>query len=134
MTLLSKIESSHHLGLLRASAALGFLAVLLGAFGAHGLQDLLLERKTTAIWQTAVQYHFYHTLALLVIALVPSATERWRTAIGGCWIAGTLFFSGSLYLLAFTGERWLGAITPIGGVFFLLGWGLLLFSASKKKR
>ena len=114
---------------LRVAAIAGGLAVILGAFGAHGLKERLTADLLT-IYETGVQYHFYHALALLALAL---ATERiwqtvwaWRAAM--CWIAGILVFSGSLYLLAITGLRWLGAITPIGGVAFILGWFCLLFT------
>jgi uncharacterized membrane protein YgdD (TMEM256/DUF423 family) len=113
--------------LLPTVAVLGLLAVSLGAFGAHGLQPLLEERGTAAAWQTAVQYHFYHTLGLLVLALAwGGARCRWPRMVALSWILGVLVFSGSLYLLATLAPRWFGAITPIGGVLFLVGWGLLL--------
>jgi uncharacterized membrane protein YgdD (TMEM256/DUF423 family) len=114
--------------LLRTAAILGFLAVSLGAFGAHGLAPTLERHDTAAIWQTAVQYHFFHTLALL--ALAAASTQAWRFLgwIGGLWTVGILIFSGSLYILSVTGLRWLGAITPIGGLLFLVGWLLLCFS------
>ena len=108
---------------LRVTAIAGFLAVALGAFGAHGLKDLLAQNQTTAIWEKAVLYHFIHTLVMLVLALR-------QPLIRGAWasfLIGILIFSGSLYVLAVTGMRWLGAITPIGGVSFLVGWGWLLF-------
>lgn len=114
--------------LLRAAAIFGFLGVSLGAFGAHGLAPLLQQHGTTAIWQTAVQYHFYHTLALLALALFTGEALRWRRHIATAWGLGILIFAGSLYTLALTGIKWLGAVTPIGGVLFLLGWVLLAFS------
>lgn len=112
---------------LRIAAVLGFIAVGLGAFGAHSLKDLLARNATREIWETAVLYHFMHALALLVLAgfrPVPS---------GACWlfVAGIAVFSGSLYLLAVTNIRWLGAITPIGGVSFLAGWLWLAISAGR---
>lgn len=105
----------------RIAAALGFLAVGLGAFGAHGLKNLLTENGTVAIWEKAVFYHFVHTVMLCLLA---SQTNFKR----GPWLIfliGILIFSGSLYLLAVTNIRWLGAITPFGGVAFLVGWAWL---------
>lgn len=112
---------------IRIAAILGFLAVALGAFGAHGLKDLLIQNNTVAIWEKAVLYHFIHVVMLFVLA------QRQPVPMGP-WIGfllGIIFFSGSLYLLAVTNMRWLGAITPIGGVSFLLGWAWLVISASK---
>ncbi len=103
---------------IRIAAALGFLAVALGAFGAHGLKELLQRHGTTGTWETAVLYHFIHTVVLFVLA-------QHRPVPSGPWFAfflGILVFSGSLYLLALTNIRWLGAITPIGGLSFLVGW------------
>jgi len=103
---------------LRVSAGLGFLAVALGAFGAHGLKDLLAANQTLAIWEKAVFYQFVHTVMLYLLAgRTPFRREPWL-----CFLAGILLFSGSLYLLAFTNVRWLGAITPLGGMSFLAGW------------
>lgn len=112
---------------IRLAALSGFLAVALGAFGAHGLKDILTRNDTAAIWQTAVFYHFIHTVMLFLIA------QR-RPIQSGPWISflvGILIFSGSLYLLAVTNTRWLGAITPFGGVSFLVGWLWLAFTAGK---
>ena len=102
-----------------AAALLGFFGVALGAFGAHGLKDVLSENGTAAIWQTAVLYHLLHAVASLW------ASER-RPLVLWIWVAGTVVFSGSLYVLALTNIRWLGAITPVGGLLLLAGWGLLL--------
>ena len=105
----------------RIAAALGFLAVAFGAFGAHGLKSLLTQHGTVEIWEKAVLYHFVHVVMLFVLAERPSlARGPWF-----CFLAGILIFSGSLYLLAVTNLRWLGAITPVGGVSFLVGWGWL---------
>ncbi len=104
--------------LFRAAAGLGFLAVALGAFGAHALKATLQANDTTEVWKTAVLYHFLHALALLVLAALPAASR----AASGLFIAGILIFSGSLYLLALTNIKWLGAITPLGGLLFLAGW------------
>jgi uncharacterized membrane protein YgdD (TMEM256/DUF423 family) len=103
---------------LRIAAFFGFLAVVLGAFGAHGLKDLLMRNDTVAIWEKAVFYHFIHALMLFVLAQRPVVS--W-----GPWLSfliGIVIFSGSLYLLAFTNVRKLGANTPIGGASFIVGW------------
>jgi uncharacterized membrane protein YgdD (TMEM256/DUF423 family) len=108
----------------------GFLAVALGAFAAHGLSSRLSE-QLLATFQTGVQYHMYHALALTGIGILslhyPASTAL--RAGGYLFLAGMLIFSGSLYVLALSGIRWLGAITPIGGVAFLAGWGALAWFA-----
>jgi uncharacterized membrane protein YgdD (TMEM256/DUF423 family) len=103
------------------AAILGFTGVAFGAFGAHALKDLLAANGTAAIWQTAVLYQLVHAAASLW------AAER-RPRVAWFWAAGILFFSGSLYALAITNVKWLGAITPIGGILFLMGWALLINS------
>jgi uncharacterized membrane protein YgdD (TMEM256/DUF423 family) len=113
-----------------AAALSGFLAVALGAFGAHGLKQRL-SADLLAVFQTGVQYHFYHTFALLAVGLLmlqmpTSGALRWS---GILFIAGIVVFSGSLYILSLTGVRWLGAITPLGGVAFLVAWLLLARAA-----
>lgn len=114
------------------AALSGFLAVALGAFGAHGLKDKLAP-DLMAVYQTAVQYHFYHTLVLLAVAmlLLRYPQQGVLVASGGLLVAGLLLFSGSLYVLALSGVRWLGAITPLGGVAFLLAWLLLAWFGIK---
>ncbi len=108
----------------RVAAVLGFLAVALGAFGAHGLKTLLANHGTTEIWEKAVLYHFVHAIMLcLVASRVPLARGPWIS-----FLLGILIFSGSLYLLAVSNVRWLGAVTPLGGVAFLIGWGWLFVS------
>ncbi len=112
------------------AALSGFLAVALGAFGAHGLKARLSE-DMMAVYQTAVQYHFYHTLALLAVAVLlagglQSAALR---ASGWLFAAGIVVFSGSLYALALSGMRVLGAVTPLGGLLFLAGWVALAAAA-----
>ena len=104
--------------------ALCFLAVALGAFGAHGLRSTLEARGMLDAWNKAVFYHFIHAVTLLVLALYGSINR------GACWllIIGILLFSGSLYLLAVTNLRWLGAVTPFGGVCFLAGWAWLVLA------
>ncbi|MCL4788391.1 MAG: DUF423 domain-containing protein [Verrucomicrobia bacterium] len=111
----------------RLAAVSGFLAVALGAFGAHGLKEVLARNETAAIWETAVFYHFIHTVMLFLVAQgKPLRTGPWFS-----FLAGIVIFSGSLYLLAVTNVRWLGAITPLGGVSFLVGWLWLAFLAGK---
>ncbi len=103
---------------LRIAALCGFLAVALGAFGAHGLKTTLELHGTAAIWQTAALYHLVHSVVLLVLAHRESPAR----AAFILFAIGVLIFSGSLYLLAVTNAKWLGAITPLGGLSFLGGW------------
>jgi len=112
-----------------ASLALA-AAVALGAFGAHAFRARLAP-ESLAVYQTAVQYHFWHALGLLGVGILMA---QWPIAHGLVWaawllIAGLLLFCGSLYLLALTGERWLGAVTPIGGVAFVAAWLVLAWVA-----
>ncbi|MEK6562825.1 MAG: DUF423 domain-containing protein [Candidatus Binatota bacterium] len=108
-----------------AGSISAFLGVALGAFAAHGLKTKL-PTEMFNIFEVGVRYHMYHALALLAVGW---ASTRWPggsiVAAGWLFLAGTIIFSGSLYLLSLTGLRWLGAITPIGGLAFLLGWLLL---------
>ena len=104
----------------------GMLAVCFGAFGAHALRERL-DDYLMGVFETAVQYHFYHALALLavgVIALNQPQTAMLKSA-GWLFLTGTVIFSGSLYILALTGAKWLGAITPLGGLAFIAGWACL---------
>jgi uncharacterized membrane protein YgdD (TMEM256/DUF423 family) len=105
------------------SAALGgFLSVCLGAFAAHGLKSHL-DSYALSIWQTGVQYQMYHSLALLAVALVYLHRPGKALKLAGlAFILGALLFSGSLYALALGAPGWLGAVTPLGGLGFLLGW------------
>jgi uncharacterized membrane protein YgdD (TMEM256/DUF423 family) len=111
---------------LRLAAASGFLAVALGAFGAHSLKPVLLQHQTLEIWEKAVLYHLFHTLVLLFLASRPAVPKGAVVSL----VVGICLFSGSLYLLAATNVRWLGAITPLGGVSFLIGWGWLFLHPS----
>lgn len=108
-----------------AGAILAFLAVGLGAFGAHALSGRL-SPESLVTFETGVRYQMYHALGLFAVAW---ASTRWPGALtetsGWFMIVGTLLFSGSLYALVFTGHRWLGAITPVGGVALLTAWALL---------
>ena len=106
----------------------GFLAVAAGAFGAHALRERLAP-DLLAVFETGARYQMYHSLALLAAAW---AAERWGgTAVAAGWLftAGIVVFSGSLYLLALSGVRWLGAVTPLGGVALLAGWVALGWAA-----
>jgi uncharacterized membrane protein YgdD (TMEM256/DUF423 family) len=99
------------------------LAVGFGAFGAHIVQDMLTP-DWFDVYQTAVQYHFYHALGLLIIGAISLHIQdsKWLRWSGYCLLAGILIFSGSLYILTLTNTGWLGMITPIGGFAFILGW------------
>lgn len=112
--------------ILAFAAINGFLAVSLGAFAAHGLRNRLSEQLLDT-FQTGVQYHMYHALALLAVGMLMlhypgQALLRYSAA---AFTLGLVLFSGSLYVLSLSGIRWLGAITPLGGLAFLAGWGLL---------
>ncbi len=103
---------------IRIAAFMGALAVMLGAFGAHSLRSLLEQNGRTAVWEKAVFYHFIHAVMLFVLAMRnPLPRVPWF-----CFLIGIIVFSGSLYLLAVTNVLWLGAITPIGGISFIVGW------------
>lgn len=121
----------HKLFLIISSIS-GMLAVAFGAFGAHALKGKLQSEGTLDTYQTAVQYQFYHTLALLAIALLMTKYQsQWLNYAGYSMTFGILIFSGSLYMLCFTGMKWLGAITPIGGLLFIAGWVCMLMTALK---
>jgi uncharacterized membrane protein YgdD (TMEM256/DUF423 family) len=113
---------------LLVGALAGFIAVALGAFGAHGLRGRLTP-EMLAVFETGVRYHMYHALAIIATALVMGrGAGRLATAAGWLFTAGIVLFSGSLYALALSGMTVLGAITPVGGVAFLLGWACLAFA------
>lgn len=110
----------------------GVIAVSLGAFGAHALKGKLEAHNLTQTYQTAVHYQFYHTLALVLIGLMMTRfTSQWLSYASYAMMIGLILFSGSLYALCFTNTKWLGAITPIGGLGFILGWLFLLLAALK---
>ncbi|WP_423147969.1 DUF423 domain-containing protein [Rubrolithibacter danxiaensis] len=115
----------------------GILAVLLGAFGAHGLKAHLTAAELDN-WKTGVNYQFYHTLALLFLSLIPEHRIKLINVSSVAFIIGIILFSGSLYLLStrsLTGfaAAFLGPITPIGGLSFIIGWACLFFAAVKVK-
>jgi uncharacterized membrane protein YgdD (TMEM256/DUF423 family) len=107
--------------LFRTAAALCFLAVALGAFGAHALKGTLQANGMSEVWNKAVLYHFVHAIALFVLAMIPSANR----VAAALFVAGIVLFSGSLYLMPFANIKWLGPITPLGGLCFLAGWACL---------
>jgi uncharacterized membrane protein YgdD (TMEM256/DUF423 family) len=112
---------------IRIAAALCFLAVALGAFGAHALRSTIEGHGLGDVWNKAVLYHLAHAVALLALALTGNANR----AAWWFLFAGIIVFSGSLYVMALTNARWLGAITPIGGLCFLAGWAWLVFAAPR---
>jgi len=125
--------------IIASGAALMAIAIMLGAFGAHALRERLAPEQLDT-WRTAVEYHVYHSLGLILVGLLGSRfdqrVERWAT---GLLMAGILLFCGSLYLLSakdllgITGAaRWLGPITPLGGICFIAGWVVLFVSALRK--
>jgi uncharacterized membrane protein YgdD (TMEM256/DUF423 family) len=121
-----------HANFLLVGAVTGFLGVAIGAFGAHGLRTRL-SPEMLAVFEIGVRYQMYHAFALLVVALVAGRAGHVRllTIAGWSFIAGIVIFSGSLYALALTGTTTFGAITPIGGAAFLIGWGCLGAAGAK---
>jgi uncharacterized membrane protein YgdD (TMEM256/DUF423 family) len=110
-------------------AVAAFLAVTLGAFGAHGLRGRL-SPEMMAVFQTGVQYHMYHALAMILVSAMMGRMGGWLIHTAGwSFLAGIVLFSGSLYALSISGVTMLGAITPIGGLAFLVGWACLAFAA-----
>jgi uncharacterized membrane protein YgdD (TMEM256/DUF423 family) len=113
------------------AAISGFLSVALGAFGAHSLKNIL-DEYGKSIYEKAVLYQMFHTMALFAVAVIQHLDREASLSIAGWgFLAGIVLFSGSLYLLATTGTKWLGAITPIGGVAFLFGWFWLVVAIIK---
>lgn len=129
-----------HNGFIRTASILGILSVALGAFAAHALKEQISDYAVN-IFETGVRYQFYHVFALLAAGIVykefPNKFIKWS---GIFFITGIILFSGSLYCLMYVkgavmpGYKWLGAITPIGGVFFILGWLLLFIGSFKNKK
>lgn len=110
----------------------GMLAVAFGAFGAHALKNRL-DEYSMGVFQTAVQYHFYHSLALLAVGIIALNYPQAALLRSSGWLfaLGIVVFSGSLYMLSFTGLRWLGAVTPMGGLAFMAGWACLAAASWK---
>lgn len=127
-----------HKGFLKTAAVLAAISVALGAFAAHGLKDMI-SLRAIAIFETAVRYQFYHVFALFVVAILYKDFSRKLLKYAGwCFMAGIILFSGSLYALTavegmvMPGYQWIGAITPFGGLFFIIGWILVLVSAFQR--
>ncbi|MGF1448099.1 MAG: DUF423 domain-containing protein [Opitutales bacterium] len=121
--------------LVAAGAFWALFAVALGAFGAHGLEGTLEQYNSVQTWQTAVDYQVTHALALLAVGVLAFGRSRPKgpwLALGILWELGIICFSGSLYWLALDGPRWLGPVTPIGGVCFMVGWGWLFVWALRQ--
>jgi uncharacterized membrane protein YgdD (TMEM256/DUF423 family) len=121
---------------LSAGAGFALLAVVLGAFAAHGLKAVL-DAQQLALFETASRYQMYHALALLVVGVMSIHAQFSRRMLkfaALAFILGIILFSGSLYLLALLGVSWLGAITPLGGIAFLSGWLLMMVAALKPAR
>ena len=120
---------------IKLGGILGGLSVMLGAFGAHSLKERLTE-KSLATFQTGVQYQFMHSIALILVGLLSlHFADEYKKKIerpGWFFLAGIILFSGSLYSLALGGPRWLGPVTPLGGLCYMIGWVLLAFSQPKK--
>lgn len=120
--------------LIAAGAALAGLSVAIGAFAAHGLKDEL-SAYALAIVETGARYQMYHALAAILAGLLVSKVNALPARLAGwAFVLGSLIFAGSLYILAITDIKWLGAITPIGGTLYILGWGLLVYAALKDTR
>jgi uncharacterized membrane protein YgdD (TMEM256/DUF423 family) len=124
---------------LQIAALLGALGLILGAFGAHGLKQVL-DENGLKIFETAVRYQFYHVFALALTGILyKEFGSKYLYYAGWMFIIGIIFFSGSLYIFTYKnaahreGLNWVGPITPIGGVFFIIGWICLAFAVSAKK-
>jgi uncharacterized membrane protein YgdD (TMEM256/DUF423 family) len=123
-------------GFIGLGAVNGFLAVALGAFGAHALKATLEAHGTIATYQTGSHYHLAHALALALVGLLAERTRHVKVLAwaGGLFCVGIVLFAGSLYALAVSNIRVLGAITPLGGVCFLAGWALLAYACLRESR
>ena len=129
-----------HRKYISAGAIFGGLAVALGAFGAHGLEKITTDDKVLHSFNTGVQYQMYHALALIAVGIFSEKLqERWIHWSANCFISGIILFSGSLYVLSYlqiqenATAKMVGPITPVGGVFLILGWLFLWLAAVKKK-
>jgi len=136
----NKMHISKIIGL--GAGILGFLGVGLGAFGAHGLQTILVERGALEVWKTAVEYQLIHAVAMVAVAAWSGvhdgqasggcqARRRLLEWAGGCWGLGVVMFSGSLDVLAVGGPAWMGPVTPAGGLALLAGWALVAVAAMR---
>ena len=121
---------THQYRLLGSILALS--AVLFGAFGAHALRETLSAHDSIQTWETAVRYQMWHALALILLS-INSLNHSIPRMTGPCFVVGSLLFSGSLYGLALDGPKWLGPVTPLGGLCLMIGWSLLVYSSYKNK-
>lgn len=121
---------------LTLGAVMGALVVFLGAFGAHALKNILRDNGRLDTYETAVKYHFYHAIVLIILALAFNQFESKKLVKWSGWsfFIGTIIFSGSLYILCFSGFTILGAVTPFGGLFLITGWVLLALAARGIKK
>jgi len=118
------------LNFISIGAILGLLVVILGAFGAHGLKDVL-DDHGKSIYEKAVLYQMFHSLAILILGIIEkSFPDVQLQLVGWSFLFGIIIFSGSLYILAISGIKWFGMITPIGGILFMVGWLLLFMKMS----
>ena len=113
----------------RVGAVLGALGVAFGAFGAHALKTRITDAHLLEVWDTAARYHLIHAVALVALGGLVGAPRF----TGWAWVVGIALFSGSLYLMTLTGQRWLGAVTPLGGVAFIAGWLWLAWSGTSPR-
>lgn len=117
---------------LQAGSILGALGVVLGAFGAHAFKPMLTESNQLGNYETAVKYQFVHALGLILIGILTKEFSAKTTLYSGyCMLAGTIIFSGALYIICFTGIKAFGAVAPIGGTLMIIGWALLFWSIYK---
>ena len=137
MLRLCEPDVMNHRSALVAAGVFGATGVAVGAFGAHALRAVLAERGMTNAWETAVRYHLLHAVTLLAIAVWMGQSAPGSTRViawaARSWILGIVLFSGSLYGLALGGPRWLGPITPLGGVCLMAGWILLIAAALSER-
>jgi uncharacterized membrane protein YgdD (TMEM256/DUF423 family) len=110
----------------RIAGLLGLTGVTLGAFGAHALKSMLIERGTSDAWEKAVLYHLIHAVAVFATMAALSCPRPWLARAAVCWSVGVVLFSGSLYAFALGGPHWLVYVTPFGGLAFLLGWSFVV--------
>ena len=134
---MSTVLQGHRFPLL-AAGILGLVGVAIGAFGAHALRVTLMERGMMQAWETGSRYHLFHAIALLGVAAwarndVAEPAGRLALWVARLWSIGIVLFSGSLYWLALGGPRWLGPVTPLGGVALMAGWLLLVIAAFARR-
>lgn len=122
---MSKSSQNPLISVQRIAAVSGLLAVALGAFGAHGLRDILIANSTAQTWTTAATYHLVHSVVLLFVSRIKPVPKM----AAWCFVAGIVLFSGTLYVLAVSNLKWLGAVAPVGGFCLLAGWLALAFKA-----